>query len=171
MQAYRPIVAKQSAELEERSATGQFAFRIPGVTRKVFCMDETQQLAAELRAKALHRIWTGAAWTSLPDLACLSKVDTSEVERWLRDRLLFALVRDGQLWVPGYAIGSDYKPLPVIAAVLKTFAGDRSDEAVAAWFESTSSFLVGGRPRELTQSEPDLVVVAAEDSMNAIRYS
>lgn len=95
---------------------------------------------------------------------------TDDLDQWLRERKVFALERDGQRYFPSYAFDSSYRPLSAVAGVLgilKDFY--RNDESVAAWFESTSSFLGGARPRELVASDPERTMACAQDCANNMR--
>jgi hypothetical protein len=131
----------------------------------------TEKLAAELQAKAVRAIWAGTVWIPFGQLANLASVTTDTVDQWIRERKVFALELDGERYFPSYAFDSTCKPLSAVADVMRIFKDFRSDEAIAAWFESTSSFLGGARPRELVASAPERVVAGAQDCVNTERYA
>ncbi len=87
--------------------------------------------------------------------------------RWKANNQLFAVRRDGRDMYPRYALGDDFTPLPVVKQVLKAFTG-HDPLRVAGWFESTSSFLGGKRPRELVATNPERVIHAARDAAAAL---
>lgn len=131
----------------------------------------TALLAAQLRAKALASIWSGATWFRVDDLTTLADVTTDDVRAWLQDRKLFALVLNGEDYVPDYAVDGNYKPRAVIAGVLKVQQDRYSDVAIAAWFDSTSSYLDGARPRELVTIDPDRILACARDCIDTEQYA
>ena len=123
---------------------------------------------AKLQARALERIYAGTAWLTAEQIGTLGKHGTANLaaaaHRWKVNRQLFAIRREGRDMYPRYALGDDFTPLPVVKRVLKTRV-DHDPLRVAAWFESTSSFLGGKRPRELLASKPERVVQAAQDAV------
>ena len=131
----------------------------------------TEQLAAELNAKAAQAIWAGTVWIPFGQLVRTASETTDNVDQWLRERKVFALERDGERYFPSYAFDSSSRPLSAVASVMQIFKDFYSDESVAAWFESTSSFLGGARPRELVASAPVRVLASAQDCVNNARYA
>lgn len=123
---------------------------------------------AKLQARALERIYTGTSWLTAEQIGVLGKHGTANpaaaAHRWKANAQLFAIRRDGRDMYPRYALGDDFTPLPVVKRVLKTLV-DHDPLRVAGWFESTSSFLGGKRPRELVLSKPERVVQAAQDTV------
>ena len=77
---------------------------------------------------------------------------------------MFVIRRDGRDLYPRYALSDDFKPLPVIKQVLTLLKG-WDGLRVASWFESTSSFLGGKRPREVVALNAQSVIDAARDTM------
>ena len=71
---------------------------------------------------------------------------------------------------PLYAFAHDFTPLPVVSGVM-VILHRCSNEALASWFESTSDFLGGSRPRELVRVQPALILAAAKDTYEAEEYS
>lgn len=63
---------------------------------------------------------------------------------------------------PRYALGADFHPLPVIKDILTVLA-DYDADLLAAWFDSTSRFLGGQRPREIVATVPADVLAAARN--------
>lgn len=123
---------------------------------------------AKLQARALERIYSGTPWLTAEQIGTLGKHGTANpaaaAHRWKANEQLFAIRRDGRDMYPRYALGDAFTPLPVIKRVLKTLVG-HDPLRVAGWFESTSSFLGGKRPRELIASKPERVVLAAQDAV------
>ncbi len=127
---------------------------------------------ARLQAQAWRQIlreWlTAAEVGELAHLGAGNPVAT--VNRWKKDRKIFAITRDGRDYFPRYTLGTDFRPLPAVAAVLKILPW-QSGERLAAWFESTSSFLGGKRPREVLASDPTWVARAAQDAVEAENFA
>jgi len=131
----------------------------------------TEQLAAELQAKAAQAIWAGTAWVPFSQLVRIASETMDNVEQWLLERKVFAIERDGDRCFPSYAFDPSCGPLSAVASVMQIFKDFYSDESIAAWFESTSSFLGGARPRELVASDPERVVACAQDCASNTRYA
>lgn len=126
---------------------------------------------AKLQARALERIYSGTPWLTAEQIGTLGKHGTANpaaaAHRWKANEQLFAIRREGRDMYPRYALGDAFTPLPVIKRVLKTLVG-HDPLRVAGWFESTSSFLGGKRPRELIASKPERVVLAAQDAASQL---
>ena len=126
---------------------------------------------AKLQARALERIYSGTPWLTAEQIGTLGKHGTANpaaaAHRWKANDQLFAIRREGRDMYPRYALGDDFTPLPAVKRVLKALAG-HDPLRVAGWFESTSSFLGGKRPRELIGSRPERVIQAAQDEMTQL---
>ncbi len=126
---------------------------------------------AKLQARALERIYSGTPWLTAEQIGTLGKHGTANpaaaAHRWKANDQLFAIRRDGRDKYPRYTLGDDFTPLPVVKRVLKTLV-NHDPLRLAGWFESTSSFLGGKRPRELIASKPERVVLAAQDAVTQL---
>ena len=127
---------------------------------------------AQLQAHALERVFTGTQWLTAEQVGELGGHGTANraaaAQRWKEKGLLFALRRDRRDMYPRYLFADNFTPLPAIREILATF-GNTSPDRIAAWFESTSSFLDGQRPRELIATHPQRVIAAANDTIHAER--
>jgi len=125
---------------------------------------------AALQAKALERVYSGTEWLTAEEVGMRGGHGTSNpaaaAHRWKDNGQVFALRRASRDMYPKYAFSDDFKPLPAMKDVLREFAGS-SGVRIASWFESTSSFLNGKRPRELVALNPELVIRAAKDAIHA----
>ncbi len=119
---------------------------------------------ARLDAKAVRAIQQSTEWLTAAQISSLVDLGNANpvaaVSRWKRQGRIFALRRGGKDYYPRYALGSDFRPLPVIKDVLNVLAGYDS-ELLAAWFDSTSRFLGGKRPREVMAMDPAKVLASA----------
>ena len=131
-------------------------------------MKPIEMKLVKLQARALERIYSGTSWLTADEIGTLGKHGTANpaaaAHRWKSSGQLFAIRRDGRDMYPRYALGDDFTPLAAIKKVLKLLVGF-DPLRVAGWFESTSSFLGGRRPRELIASQPERVVQAAQDAV------
>lgn len=122
-------------------------------------------LAAKLERRALAHVWSGTEWLSAQMIQerTLGRGPSAEqLMEWEDKRRLFSLHAAGERQYAHYCFGPDFAPRPVIAEVMRVLAPTNAC-GVAAFFESTSSFLNGRRPRELTALDPQAVVAAALD--------
>ena len=119
---------------------------------------------ARLEAQAMRSVWQNTEWLTAADIADRAGLrpgnSVATVSRWKRQGRLFALRQDGTNLYPRYALGDNFRPLPVIKDILAMLDG-YDPELLAAWFDSTSRFLSGGRPRERVVTEPTQVLAAA----------
>ena len=133
--------------------------------------ESTELLAAQLETKAIASVWSGTVWIPRLQLAEFARTSVAAIDKWVADGRLFGLTLDGESYFPRYALDERYQPMDVISHVLRIFQGENSNMSVAAWFESTSGFLRGARPRELVSIDSDLVVAAARNSLENERYA
>nr|WP_100550020.1 MULTISPECIES: hypothetical protein [unclassified Pseudomonas] len=132
-------------------------------------LKETQMLA-----KAKRAILASGDWLSAQDIAALADLattnPTSRTSRWKREGRIFAIRHNGYDYFPLYALAkaSGYRPLPVMAEVLKVFDGQKEGWGLAYWFASVNSFLAGKRPQDLLTTHPDRVLAAAADEVAGV---
>lgn len=123
---------------------------------------------ARMNVEAIKAIYRGTDWLTaaevgvfLGQFAGSTPVNpAATVNRWRRSGEIFAVRYEGKNRYPRYAFGADWRPVPAIRMVLKLFP--RTDPwRLAAWFESSSSYLGGKKPREIIQQGGDQEVIAA----------
>lgn len=119
---------------------------------------------ARQRAQTIRSLFEGTPWVMAPELASLTGVTLQGVLDWKKKRRIFAVKFEGKDRYPLYAIGHSNRPIPELAAVIRTL-GEYSDMRKAVWFDSPSSFLGGQRPREVLGADAVRVVRAAEDAI------
>lgn len=121
---------------------------------------------AKLQAKALNAVRDGTEWLTAAEVAEYAGLGPANpvatVSRWKQQGRIFALHWGGKDYYPRYALGTDFHPLPAIKDILGVLAGYAPD-MLAAWFDSTSRFLGGQRPRELLATEPARVLASARN--------
>lgn len=114
-------------------------------------------IEACMRATATELVMGGTRWLTAADMP---NHTVPLLAGWLERGRLFALEQEGVQLFPRYAFDSIGEPVPVLKEVLNALAG-RSPFQIAAWFESTSAYLDGKRPREVLELDGAAVVVAA----------
>jgi hypothetical protein len=119
---------------------------------------------ARLEAQAVRAIRQGTGWLTATEIGKLADLGPANpiatVSRWKQQGRVFALRHGGKDYYPRYALGPDFHPLPVIKEILAVLTG-YGPELLAGWFDSTSRFLGGKRPRELVATEPAKVLAAS----------
>ena len=119
---------------------------------------------ARLEAQAVRAIRQSTEWLTAAEIGDLADLGPANpiatVSRWKQQGRIFALRHGGKDHYPKYALGPDFHPLPVIKDILAVLAG-YDPELLAGWFDSTSRFLGGKRPRELVANEPAKALAAA----------
>lgn len=121
---------------------------------------------AKLYAKAMAAVRGGTEWLTAAEVAeyaGLGPVNpVATVRRWEKHGRIFNLRWGGKDYYPRYTLGADFHPLPVIKDILAVL-GVYDSDLLAAWFDSTSRYLGGRRPRELVATAPADVLAAARN--------
>lgn len=125
--------------------------------------EKADAMSTRMRAKAVQMVMSGTTWHPATELfAELPEKHLNEMlSRWLKQGRLFAIDKDGVPMYPRYAFDAALEPLSILRDVLEILRG-RSPLEIAAWFESTSGYLDGKRPREMLLKDGAAVVMAAQ---------
>jgi hypothetical protein len=128
---------------------------------------------ARLEDKAQRAIQDGTEWltaTEIANLAALGPADPiGTVNRWKTQKHIFALRYGEDDFYPKYALGQDYRPLDAMKEILAVLEG-YDPALLAGWFDSTSRFLGGKRPRELIANDAAKVLAAARHMIESREY-
>jgi hypothetical protein len=82
--------------------------------------------------------------------------------RWRQERRIFGVRHGDVVYYPGFQLGGDGRPLPVVRDVLQTLEHfGLTDWETALWFTSATAALGGRRPVDLLHDDPEAVVEAA----------
>jgi len=120
----------------------------------------------DLEKRAIDAVLQGTEWNSAAEIG--QRLDEraanphAAVSRWQQSGRIFGIDHRGKKIYPAYIFDATWQPLPEVKKILAALDG-YSPFRIAAWFESTNSFLGGKRPREVIASAPEAVVAAAED--------
>lgn len=124
----------------------------------------TDERREAMRAATVNAILQNSEWLTATQLSDIInpalKNKHAKASRFLKDKRVFALLKDGEYIYPRYQFDATGQPIPVVEQVLKVFDGYTSFR-IAAWFESTSSALNGKRPREVLELMSNDVLAAA----------
>lgn len=130
-------------------------------------------LASNPEQLAVQLVRRGTTWLSsamvdansrkadLANAASASKT-FARASRWVKEGRVFGIPLNGAKRFPAYAFEPSGQPVPAMQEVLHILSG-MSPLAIAAWFESPSSMLGGGRPRELLAQDAKAVISAARE--------
>jgi hypothetical protein len=125
---------------------------------------ELDPVAERLRLRAAEAVLCGTEWLTARQLGERANPDAANkhdfANRLLHGQRIFAIQHHGQNRFPAYALDDQGQPLPAIAQVMAILEG-YEPRRLASWFESTSSYLGGRRPREVIRHDPQAVVAAA----------
>lgn len=112
----------------------------------------------------MKAILAGANWIDVahPSGLCgfSGQTGADKLAELLAQGRLFAIDVAGHRLVPDYAFTTKGEACTLVAELIQIF-GDATSTRLASWFESTSSYLDGKRPREVLDTQPDAVVAAA----------
>jgi hypothetical protein len=95
-----------------------------------------------------------------------------QLNRWKREKAIFAIQHEGSTYYPLYLFNSEdyYHPHKVVAQILKIFGESRNEWSVVFWFAGLNGFLDARRPKDLLLSEPELLIEAARDEIAGIQH-
>lgn len=120
---------------------------------------------AQMQARALQAVLENGEWLTADEIGERGRFSASNLaapaNRWKQEGKIFALPYQGQDRFPRYGLDEAFRPVPGLEPVLKAL-GPISPWRIAAWFESTNSWLSSQRPRERLDSDPVGVLRAAE---------
>lgn len=121
-----------------------------------------REIVKRMEDRAVEMVWQGTDWLTAAQLAARDPRVTPEVlQQWVTEGRLLSLQWNGEQVFPAYAFATDHSLLPAVGAVIAELAPCLGDWGTAAFFESTSRYLGGRRPRELVADEPELAIRAA----------
>ncbi|MGH8381227.1 hypothetical protein [Pseudomonas sp.] len=131
---------------------------------------------AAMLAQARTAVLESGEWLTAAQIAGLAGFSLSnpsaQPNKWKREGAIFALRHHGVDYFPAYGLdaASGYRPLKAMAPVLALFGQGKDSWGLAYWFMSANSFLAGKRPMDLLASDPQRVLTAAEDELQAVAH-
>ncbi|MFJ1340097.1 hypothetical protein ACIKP7_18420 [Pseudomonas caricapapayae] len=131
---------------------------------------------AAMLAQARTAVLESGEWMTAAQIAGLAGFSPSnpsaQPNKWKREGAIFALRHHGVDYFPAYGLdaANGYRPLKAMAPVLARLKHNKDSWGLAYWFMSVNSFLAGKRPLDLLNSDPDRVLAAAEDELQAAMH-
>jgi hypothetical protein len=127
-----------------------------------------RELEDWMRRNVQVRVLGSVPWLAKAQLQ--ARVGEQTLIGWLARHEIFSMPSAiGLELFPSYAFSDDWKPSRVIPEILEWLEYP-SGLSTAAWFDSTSSFLSGARPRELIGIDPALVLACARNTFEIVHY-
>lgn len=110
---------------------------------------------------------TDEGWLTTHEIAMLGGYSTKNVSaqptRWKAAGKIFSVIKHGVGNVyPRYGLDENYRPLPVMKAILDTLAEHKTAWGLAEWFATSNGLLAGKTPAEMVSTYPANVLQAAE---------
>lgn len=134
-------------------------------------LKELRMLAAAQRAILESGDWLTAA--EVAGLAGLSERNPSaQPNKWKNAGQIFAISHKGHDYFPKYALDWDagFRPSKSLAKIIAVFSAHKGAWGMAYWFDSPNSYLGGKRPKELLGAQPDQVIEAARNEVQAVSH-
>lgn len=132
---------------------------------------------AAMLAQARKAVLDSADWLSSAQLAQLAGFNarntSAQPNRWKREGRLFAIQLAGVDYFPGYGLDAQqsFRPLRRLAEVIAVLSARKDGWGMAYWFASVNGFLDGQRPQDVLAHDPDRVLAAAKDEVEALDYA
>ena len=123
-------------------------------------------LEAQMNANAIAGVLESTQWLTAEEIGRAAGLGERRPDapayRWKKQGKIFSIThgKDPERF-PRYALDDSFQPLAAMKAVLKAI-GPISGWRIGAWFDSPSTRLDGGKPKDLIATEPRAVITAAE---------
>jgi len=143
---------------------------------KKAALDATDHMSFQERnAKRLEELkaWilADSVWLTAADLSAKAGFSSSAPDagpkRWKAADKIFSLKVNGIDLYPGYVLDDEARPLRVVTLVLSLFKERKTPWGLAIWFGSGNSWLGGQKPKDLLVTQPDQVVLAAQEEIES----
>ncbi len=129
---------------------------------------------SQMIARAKQKVMNGTPWYTAPELAVLSGVTLTDLEvqlrLWKEKKDILSVVHERVELFPAYAFTDKLQPFDELKAILMLFDGKKNDWGTAYWFAGANGYLDGQRPQDVLQTDPDSVLLAAEDELAGVTH-
>lgn len=123
---------------------------------------------AEMRADTVKQLIGNGGWLTTAQIAKKGGYSKSNLaapaNRWKKEGKVFAVPFKGQDLFAAYQFDHSMKPRPIIAGVLKLFAGKHDPWKIAAWFGSANGWLRGKRPQDCLDDSAAVLEAAKQEA-------
>jgi hypothetical protein len=139
-------------------------------------LSPTRVIEAEMKSAAMTQILASQDFVTAADIARLGKFSaknpSSQPNRWKRMSQIFAIHHRGADYYPLYALdpADGYRPRPIVADVLRLFAGSKDTWQTAFWFGSINGYLNGRRPQDVLTGPPEPLLRAARAEEEGLQH-
>ncbi len=129
-----------------------------------------------MELEARTAVLGATSWLTAFQVAELAQFSTSnpskQVNEWKEKGTVFSIHDDGIEYYPSYSLDqqNNYKPLEILAAILKVFGDTKSGWGLAYWFWSPNSYLGSKRPQDILTEDPAAVLFAARAEAGGIQH-
>jgi hypothetical protein len=133
-------------------------------------------IEAEMKSEATAQILASRDFVTASDISRLGKFSAeapnSHPDHWKRWGQILAIHHNGSDYYPLYALdpANGYCPFPVVADILRLFAGSKDSWQVALWFGSVNSYLSGKRPQDVLAEAPEPLLRAARAEAEGLQH-
>jgi hypothetical protein len=123
---------------------------------------------AQMIARAQRAVLESAQWLTAAQLSSIAGFSASnpsvQPNKWKAKRQIFAIQIKGIDYFPEYALNpnDNYRPLKIVADILKVFDGSVDGWGAAYWFVSINGYLDDCAPQDLLKTKPQAVLEAAK---------
>lgn len=128
-----------------------------------------EQLMFEAAKKA---ILDSGDFISLDQTARRLGLPPLSLDDWESEGKIFSIRHGGCSLFPMYAFlaNAGHGPLPGLKVILDVLKVKKDGWGIAFWFASPSGYLGGSRPQNVLFSDPDEVLLAAQDEVSGITH-
>lgn len=129
----------------------------------------------QIIVRAKQKVLSAASWYAQAELARLTSISSPDLEadllRWKNENMIFSVSHKRVELFPAYAFSDDMlKPLAGLQAILMRFAGKKNNWGAAYWFAGANGYLGGRRPQDVLRTDPENVLLAAEDELAGVTH-
>lgn len=132
---------------------------------------------AVMIGKARAAVLEGTEWVSASELADMAGFSASnpnaQPSRWKTQGKIFSVKpASGVELFPVFALDphASYRPRKEMADIIAVLRDKKDGWGMAYWFTSINSFLGGKRPQDVLMTDPQKVLAAATDEVQAITH-
>ena len=131
---------------------------------------------AAMLARATAAVIASGDWLTVQEIARLAGFNIRNAQallrQWKQDKAIFAIRHNDVEYFPSYGLDASagYSPLQTMTKVIQILSDMKDEWGLAYWFRSVNSLLDGARPQDLLATEPERVVAAAKDELEAVSH-
>ena len=131
---------------------------------------------AAMLVRARKAVLESGDWLTAAEVAQLAGLSarnpSAQPNKWKKQGQIFAIHHGGVDYFPGYGLDrdADFRPIKALTQIIGIFAGHKDSWGMAYWFRSDNGLLGGKRPQDVLAAQPEQVIDAARDEVQAIAH-